>query len=352
MMDMKQRVRLSGFTIVELLVVIVVISILAAVALVAYNGIQSRSRDAQMKSDLASIHKKLLIDKGLTNEYPATLAAANEGQGITTSDGSVLQYTVDNLADPPTYCLTIFQNDASLHVDQTGTVNTGACVGHSLAGSSPPNTVGYHDFSPFDTTNNMTVGPAATIADGSWMIVVVAFNNNVFPTLPAGWTTLIERVTTGTLRTSVFGKIKTSTDAFPIQVTMSSGGNTANGVLLWGSGAGLVSNWVLGAHFWRDGTSTTQYITTTPTVTTTTAQNLIISVSTERTTAAESAVSSLAGATQWFFIPQIAPSKIQTITVGTAVQVAAGITAPVTVTYPNPQVLNAMSFQLALPPSP
>lgn len=348
---MKRLVRSNGFTIVELLVVIVVIGILAVISVVAYNGIQSRARAAQMETDLVAIYKKILIDKELTSAYPATLAAANEGQGITASDGSVLQYTVDNLASPPTYCLTMFRGGEAYHVDQTGTVQAGACAGHSLAGTSPPAIAGYYDFSAFDTTNNMTVNPGAAIPDGSWMVVVVAFNNDVFPALPAGWTTLISRVTTGTLRTSVFGKIKTSADTFPIQVTMSSGGNTANGAILWGSGAAPVSSWILGNHFWRDGTSATQYITTTPTATTTSDQNLIISISTERTSAAESAVSSVTGATQWFFIPQIGSNKIQTITVSTAVKATAGTTTPVTVTYPNPQVLNGMSFQLALPPA-
>ena len=57
----------SGFTIVELLIVIVVIAILAAISIVAYNGIQQRSRDTQRKSDVASIAKALKlyeVDKG------------------------------------------------------------------------------------------------------------------------------------------------------------------------------------------------------------------------------------------------------------------------------------------------
>jgi len=56
-----------GFTIVELLIVIVVIAILAAISIVAYSGIQGRSRDSARKSDLASVQKGLelyYIDKG------------------------------------------------------------------------------------------------------------------------------------------------------------------------------------------------------------------------------------------------------------------------------------------------
>lgn len=49
----------SGFTIVELLIVIVVIGILAAITIVAYNGVQNRANDAAVSSDLASVSKKI-----------------------------------------------------------------------------------------------------------------------------------------------------------------------------------------------------------------------------------------------------------------------------------------------------
>lgn len=49
----------SGFTIVELLIVIVVIGILAAITVVAYNGVKVRANDAQRRSDVASIAKML-----------------------------------------------------------------------------------------------------------------------------------------------------------------------------------------------------------------------------------------------------------------------------------------------------
>ena len=47
--------RQSGFTIVELLIVIVVIGILAAIVIVAYNGIQNRANDAAVESDIRKI---------------------------------------------------------------------------------------------------------------------------------------------------------------------------------------------------------------------------------------------------------------------------------------------------------
>lgn len=61
-----------GFTIVELLIVIVVIAILAAITIVAYNGIQQRARDASRKQAVAQILKGLELyytDKGT---YPTT----------------------------------------------------------------------------------------------------------------------------------------------------------------------------------------------------------------------------------------------------------------------------------------
>ena len=47
----------KGFTIVELLIVIVVIAILAAITVVAFNGIQDRARLSKMKADLTMLRK-------------------------------------------------------------------------------------------------------------------------------------------------------------------------------------------------------------------------------------------------------------------------------------------------------
>ena len=62
----------SGFTIVELLIVIVVIGILAAIVLVAYNGTQERARYAVMQSDLESLNKGILLYHAANGSYPVT----------------------------------------------------------------------------------------------------------------------------------------------------------------------------------------------------------------------------------------------------------------------------------------
>jgi prepilin-type N-terminal cleavage/methylation domain-containing protein len=59
-----------GFTIVELLIVIVVIAILAFISIVAYNGIQNRANDAAVQSDLTGIAKKYELYKIDNDSYP------------------------------------------------------------------------------------------------------------------------------------------------------------------------------------------------------------------------------------------------------------------------------------------
>lgn len=51
----------TGFTIVELLIVIVVIAILASITIVAYNGIQQRTRNARIDSDMRNLNQAITI---------------------------------------------------------------------------------------------------------------------------------------------------------------------------------------------------------------------------------------------------------------------------------------------------
>lgn len=69
----------AGFTIVELLVVIVVIGVLASIVVVAYNGIQNSAKQNSVKSDLANFKKAMLSYKVESGELPPTGDAWNYG---------------------------------------------------------------------------------------------------------------------------------------------------------------------------------------------------------------------------------------------------------------------------------
>lgn len=62
----------NGFTIVELLIVIIVVAILAAITIVAYNGIQQRARDARRAQDFSNIKKSLRAYEARHNGMPRT----------------------------------------------------------------------------------------------------------------------------------------------------------------------------------------------------------------------------------------------------------------------------------------
>lgn len=73
--------RQLGFTIVELLVVIVVIAILASISTVAYTGIQNRAHDAALQSDANTIEKVMQLYYVHNGSYP--ICSAGSGHSCT-----------------------------------------------------------------------------------------------------------------------------------------------------------------------------------------------------------------------------------------------------------------------------
>lgn len=69
----------SGFTIVELLIVIVVIGILAAITIVSFNNVQERARFATAKADIAAINKAILLFYAEKGYYPFPTSACTNG---------------------------------------------------------------------------------------------------------------------------------------------------------------------------------------------------------------------------------------------------------------------------------
>ena len=131
------KIKQTGFTIVELLIVIVVIGILAAITIVAYNGVQDRARSTVLVSDLTTSAKQLLIDQAASSSFPATIAEANSNRGLKASTGTTYGYTVDNVASPQTFCLSATNGNRIYSVTQDGNPNGGGCTNLALGASSP-----------------------------------------------------------------------------------------------------------------------------------------------------------------------------------------------------------------------
>lgn len=113
----------KGFTIVEVLIVIVVIGILAAITVVAYNGIQTRAKASAVASDFKKIEKGLRllateqgtstwwIDNALTgtanptiNSLIANTDLKNYVQSLSGTTGTETNWIYDNDGDIYTGC--------------------------------------------------------------------------------------------------------------------------------------------------------------------------------------------------------------------------------------------------------
>jgi len=80
----------QGFTIVELLIVIIVIGILAALVLVTFTGVQQKARNTERTTDVKAIASHLEVYNAQNGYYPTSTE-------LTANDGSVLTWIAANL---------------------------------------------------------------------------------------------------------------------------------------------------------------------------------------------------------------------------------------------------------------
>lgn len=149
----------QGFTIVELLIVVVVIAILAAVTIVAYNGIKDRAATTSMKSDLNAAAKKMELARVDNSEnYPASFPA-----GVTTSSGNVIQLTAVTDATK-SFCINAYgPGNKVASLSSGGPIKDylcpGATVGSAIGGTVPTAPRGVNlatDFSTWTTSGGMS----------------------------------------------------------------------------------------------------------------------------------------------------------------------------------------------------
>lgn len=125
----QSKAKHTGFTIVELLIVIIVIAILAAISIVAYNGIQTRARVTEVGTGLVQTKKKLELYKVDASNYPST---GNLSAAGVIDNNVVYQYT----SDGSTYCLTGTVDSIAYKVTATTSPIEGVCLGHTIPSES------------------------------------------------------------------------------------------------------------------------------------------------------------------------------------------------------------------------
>ena len=109
-----------AFTIVELLIVVVVIAILAAITIVSYNGITKSAKETALKSDLRNAATQLEITRATTSSYPT------DKDDLKFSKGTESSYS----GDINTFCLQASNPslpDKTFHITEAGSIEEGNC---------------------------------------------------------------------------------------------------------------------------------------------------------------------------------------------------------------------------------
>lgn len=119
---MKRQTGRAGFTIVELLIVIVIIGILAAITIAVFNGVQRRAIEASLRADLDAATKKIMLYHVENTTYPSAIncvSPATTEVCVQPSGSNSFIYSANNTASPPWYTLTATNKDLAYQATQS-----------------------------------------------------------------------------------------------------------------------------------------------------------------------------------------------------------------------------------------
>jgi prepilin-type N-terminal cleavage/methylation domain-containing protein len=159
-----------GFTIVELLIVIVIIGILVGIVIVSYNGVTQKARVSTLQNDLSQAASTLELTNANNSSFPADLTSA----ALKASPGTSYQYSYT--ASTNSYCLTGTAYNVSYYLSNTAKSPTvGGCPGHGLNGANAITNLAINPSLEGSVTNwsssiDMTTTRVAGGKSGSWQV--------------------------------------------------------------------------------------------------------------------------------------------------------------------------------------
>lgn len=176
----------DGFTIIEILIVIVVIGILATITVVSYRGITGNAAAAVLKGDVKEAAERISLVKASDGVYPASVDEINDGKGPSGSADTTYSYIVDNPTNPTKFCLDGGSNGQYYQMGSTDrSPKKGAC--NLLGGDTTVEKTGnnefatYADLAPiFDTygLRQYTISFDIKSANTSTQPVMVVYSQN------------------------------------------------------------------------------------------------------------------------------------------------------------------------------
>ena len=114
----------NGFTIVELLIVIVIVGILAAIVFVSYSGIKSKAINALLASNLSNVSKTLSIYKLENGVYPPDINTLRTQLGSSISSNVTIQEYFFNGDD---FCVNAINEGVNYRLTNGGEPRLGQC---------------------------------------------------------------------------------------------------------------------------------------------------------------------------------------------------------------------------------